>query len=238
MPKQVVIFTGPPTSGKGTQALWLENEAGFVHLESTPVIREQFALHPDDPVIIDQKAKVARGDIVDPPVILEWMKDKVRVLAGQGKDLALSGSPRSRFEAEGDEKQQGLYPLFDELYGPQNVHNIYLRISEEDAVRRSLVRRVCEAQGHPIPDLPEYRDLTDCPWDGSKLMRRTDGLDNDEKIIRKRYRDYMGRMAYIMAYLRERGYEVLELDGNLSIEAIHHAVIELLERRRMPVPAK
>lgn len=238
MPKQVVIFIGPPTSGKGTQALWLENEAGFFHLESTTVIRKQFAEHPDDPVIIDQKAKVKRGDIVDPPVILSWMKQEVILLSSQGTSVVLSGSPRSRFEAEGDANQRGLYPLFVEFYGPQNVHTIYLAISEEDAVRRSQTRRVCTAHDHPIPDLPEYRDRTTCPWDDSPLRRRTDGLDNDERIIRKRYRDYMERLKPIMEYLREQGHGVLEMDGNDSIEAIHHRTIELIERGRAPVPAR
>jgi adenylate kinase len=237
MPKQVVIFIGPPTSGKGTQSLWLENEAGFFHLESTAVIRQQFTEHPDDPVIKDQKTKVARGDIVDPPVILQWMRDALLALANEGKSITLSGSPRSRFEAEGDEQTPGLYPTLEELYGPQNVHNIYLSITEEQAVQRSLARRVCAAEGHPVPDLPKYRDLTTCPFgDGSKLQRRTDGLDDDEKIILKRYREYMERLKPIMAYLEERGYEVVEIDGDDTIETIHHHVIELVERRRVPVP--
>jgi adenylate kinase family enzyme len=249
MPKQVVIFIGPITAGKGTQALWLEREKEYVHLESTHVIRKQFAEHPDDPLIKDEKDKVARGDIVDPPIILQWMLEAIAKIAEEGKSLTLSGSPRSRFEAEGgpyeikvaDETLKGtvtgLYPKLEEIYGPQNLHTIYLALSEEDAVKRSLARRVCKAKGHPVPDLPKYRNLTTCPFgDNSPLIRRTDGLDDDERIIRKRYRDYMKRLGPIMDYLHEREYQIVEIDGNESIEAIHAKVVELTERQRFPVP--
>lgn len=235
MPK-VLVFMGPITSGKGTQALWAELEKGFVHLESTAVIREQFDLHPDNPVIIDQKEKVRRGDIVDPPVILEWMKTKIRALASLGKSIAFSGSPRSLFEAAGDENHQGIFPLLEELYDPKNLFFFYIEIDEETALHRSSVRLICEKHNHPIPDLPEYRGMTACPWDGSALGRRKDGLDDDPAKVQKRYREYVERMGPILEYAEKRGYIVHRFDGTESIEGLHHKIFMLVERQQVPVP--
>ena len=234
--KRIVILAGPPGSGKGTQALWLENESKFFHLESSAVIREQFAEHPNDPLIIQQKAKVESGDIVDPPTILEWMRGKITDLAEQGKSIVLSGSPRSEFEAAGNEQTQGLIPLFEQFYGEQNIYMFYITITEEEALRRAGTRRVCVAHDHPIPDLPEYRARITCPWDGSALQRRTDGLDDHPEIIQKRYHEYLKRIEPILAYMRKRGYTVVEIDGAEQIEEIHHKVIEVVERHRLPVP--
>ncbi len=237
MPKRVIIFTGPPTSGKGTQALELEQESGVFNLESTAVIREHFPGQPNDPVVIEQRARVLRGDIVDPPVILEWMREKILALAAQGQELVLSGSPRSLFETAGDERSEGLIPLFERLYGAQNIFIFYLVISEEEALKRSGTRRVCVAHDHPIPDTAENRNLTACPWDGSPLRRRPDGLDDKPDVIRKRYREYQQRMEPIFAYLRERGYAIHEIDGTEPITEIHQKVVDVTERRRTPIPA-
>lgn len=234
--RQVVIFIGAPGSGKGTQALWLENEAGFFHLESTAVIRRKFADKPSDPLIIEQKAKVASGDIVDPPVILKWMQEAVTELANQGNSIVLSGSPRSKFEAAGDEQTQGLIPLLEQLYGSENIFILRLNITEQEAIRRSFGRRVCVANNHPIPNLPEYNDLKACPWDNSPLRKRSDGLDDDADIIRKRYREYNERMEQVFEYLHERGFTVVEISGGDSIEAIHHQVVNAIERHGLPIP--
>ena len=166
------------------------------------------------------------------------MRTKISALAAQGKSIVLSGSPRTVFEAAGDERAQGLVPLLEQLYGEQNISMFYILITEEEALKRASTRLVCALHDHPLPDLPEYRGRTTCPWDGSALRRRTDGLDDKPDIIRKRYRDYVKRMEPILAYMRERGYTVIDVDGTRPIEEIHHQVVEFIERRRVPVPAQ
>lgn len=226
--KKVVILVGPPGSGKGTQALWFEEKLQFFHLESTAVIREQFAEHSGDPLVEKQRTQVLRGDIVDPPVILEWMRKKIVALASEGKSLVISGSPRSEFEAAGDEQAEGLIPLFERLYGKENVFVFFIGVTEEEALKRASTRRVCVAHDHPIPDLPEYRNLTACPWDGSPLRRRPDGLDDKPEIVQKRYRDYMGRMEPILAYMRKRGHVVKDINGADTIERIYEQITSAL----------
>ena len=228
MQKKGGVLLGAITVGKGTQATLLEQRLQFFHLESTAVIRRWFAEHPNDPITIEQKAKIKRGEIVDPPIILRWMREAITTLVDQGKNIVLSGSPRSRFEAEGDEQSEGLYPLLSRLYGKEHVHTAHLFITEERAVQRSKVRLVCVAHDHPVPDTPEYAEFRQkmiCPWDGSPLQRRIDGLDDDEKIIRKRYREYMERLVPIREYLREQQYPVTEINGDDTVENIFSEIV-------------
>jgi adenylate kinase len=235
MIKEVVIFIGPPGSGKGTQAVWLENELGFFHLESTAVIRNNIAQRPDDPVVIAQKELIAKGELVDPPVVLTWMKEAVGELAGRDQGIVFSGSPRTVFEAVGDGATEGLLQFLARLYGPQNVHIFNLHVSEDESVRRNRARRVCTAKGHPIPDTAEYRTIEVCPWDGSPLQRRPDKLDDDENLIRERYQVYLRRTQPVVEAIRGQGYDVVEMNGDNSIEAIHHHIVDIVQRRRMPV---
>ena len=228
MQKEAVIFIGPPGSGKGTQADLLMEEKGFFHLESSKVIEEKFKnAPPDDPVIAREMILWQTGKLNTPELVREWILERIRAAASEGKSIVFSGSPRTLYEAEGE------LPVLEELYGAPNVHVLHLTVPEERSIQRNSKRRICKANRHPIPNLPAYENLTTCPKDGSELVTRA--LDTPE-TIKVRLVEYANRTAPIIEFLRDRGYAITDLDGDNTIEAVHHRVVEALERRRMPVP--
>ena len=228
MPKEVVIFIGPPGSGKGTQADLLMEEKGFFHLESSKVIEEKFKnAEPNDPVIFREMTLWRTGKLNSPELVREWILERVRQAASEGKSIVFSGSPRTLYEAEGE------MPVLEEMYGPTNVHVLHLWVSEERSIERNSKRRICKANRHPIPNLPEYEHITVCPKDGSELVTRA--LDTPE-TIKVRLVEYANRTAPIIDFLKKLGYTITDIDGDNTIEAVHHHVVEALERRRFPVP--
>jgi adenylate kinase len=229
MHPEVVIFIGPPGGGKGTQADILAEESGFHHLESSKVIEAKFnAVPPGTDATMDHEHELWKtGKLNTPELVRAWMLERIRELAARKTSIVLSGSPRTLFEAEGE------MPVFEELYGPEHVHILHLKVDAEVSVARNSKRRICEANRHPIPNLPSYEKLTTCPKDGSPLTTRA--LD-DPSVIRVRLKEYAERTEPILEYLRTRGYTIIDIPGDNVIDAVHAHIAEALERRRLPIP--
>lgn len=219
MEKEVVIFIAPPGAGKGTQADRLAAERGFFHLESSKVIEDKFASASPDDAIIQQEIKNNRSGILnDPKLVSQWMAERISGLAHEGKSLVFSGSPRTLFEAE------QLMPLLEDLYGKAKIKIFSINISDEESIRRNSARRMCKMNRHPIPNLPEFQNITSCPQDGSELIHRED--DKPERI-KVRHQEYKNRTAPVFEYLSSHGYQIIQINGeqgidNVSRDILHH----------------
>ena len=227
--KQVIILIGPPGSGKDTQALRLEEEYGMAQVPSSKIIRAKFAENPDDPVIQQEKVKFDTGLLNTPVLVAEWIMEFVRPLAAKGQGLVFSGSPRTPHEAEVE------FPELLKLYGERNVRVILVLLSEGDARSRIAVRRFCKANKHPIPNTPEFAKLTTCPKDGSPLERRA--LD-DASLQDTRFKEYQQLTEPCLKIAEKFGVRIFPIDGRKPIEEIHHDIVDIIERQRIPVPEK
>jgi adenylate kinase len=223
--RRVVILVGPPGAGKGTQAQLLEEEYGFLHLESSKVIEEKFVSGGDDLVIERERNLWKSGKLNTPALVRQWIMERIEQIAAHDASIVFSGSPRTLFEAEGE------VPLLERLYGPEHIYAFHIDVSREVSVRRNSKRRICKANRHPIPNLPEYRDLTACPHDGSELVTRV--LDTPGTIA-VRYDTYLRQTAPVLGFLQAKGYEPIVIDGDTSIEAVHARIAGILERGTRP----
>lgn len=226
MEQQAVIFTGPPGSGKGTQADILAEEYGFFHLESSKVIENKIAsAAADDAVLQNEKERWLTGKLNTPALVRDWIIERIEELASQGESIVFSGSFRTLYEAEAE------IPLMERLFGHHNVHIFNLDISKEKSIERNSSRRICKAKRHPIP---RYLDVTTCPKDGSELVTRE--LDTPETIA-VRYDEYLKETAPVLGYFRGKGYDVIDIDGDTTVEAVHVHVARALDLGERPQPA-
>ena len=214
----VVMLIGPPGSGKGTQAEFLAEKFGLVHLESSQVIEDKFKnAAVGDKVIAHEKEAWVAGELTNPELVRAWMLEKIKELHSKGLGIVLSGSPRTMFEAEGE------MPVFEELYGKENVKPIHLNLSKEESVKRNSGRRICQANRHTIPDFPIFKNITTCPKDGSPLLKRE--LDTPE-TIGIRYEVYLRRTQPILSFLQESEYSVIEIEGEQDIDKVFKDILE------------
>ena len=222
MAKQLVIFIAPPGAGKGTQADMLAEKSGFIHIETSKIIEEKFRdAEPGDPAMEEEKRRWLEGELVDAHKVARWLLDRVGKLAGEGKSLVLSASPRALFEVEVE------LPEFEELYGRDNIKIFYLTLSEEESVRRNSERRICEKNRHPIPRPeydPRFKDIITCPWDGSPIITRA--LDKPE-VIRERYKIYKAETEPVFNYFREKGYKIIEINGEQPIDKVFEDIMKI-----------
>ncbi len=216
--KWAVILIGPPGSGKGTQAELLAEKFGLIHVETSKIIENKFKnAAPNDEIINQQKKIWEEGGINSPELVTQWVLENVRSLHDKGIGIVFSASPRTIYEAEQE------MPVFEELYGRDNVKAIHLNLTKEESIKRNSSRRICEANRHTIPDFPMFKDVTTCPKDGSPLLKRK--LDTPE-TIGVRYEVYLRQTQPALSFLQENGYKVLEIEGEQDIDKVFEDILK------------
>lgn len=225
MDKQIVIFIAPPGAGKGTQADMFAEKFGFFHLESSKILETRLAGQENSPDLEIREAwrLYKKGELMTPSLVARLIIEEIEKLHREGKSIIFSGSFRTLEEAEKET------PVVETLYGRENVRIFYITLSEEESVKRNSERRICEKNRHPIPRPeydPKFKDITKCPQDGSPIITRT--LDKPE-IIRERYRVFLRDTAPVFDYFRERGYKVIEINGEQPIEKVTDDILKYFQ---------
>jgi len=206
---------GPPGSGKGTQAELLAEKLNLYYLETSKVLEANVMDVKEGEYVIvegkkyflsDEKKNWQTGILISPPLTTFWMKNKIKILYKEGKNLVLAGSPRSLYEGK------RVIPFLKKLYGIKNIKVILLEISPEETIWRNSHRRICKLMRHPILYTKETAKLKKCPLDGSKLIRRK-GLDEPE-IVKVRLKEYKEKTLPLIEYLKKEGLKVKKVNGS------------------------
>ena len=236
MSKRVVILFGPPGAGKGTQSELLSEKRGLFFLESSKVIEREFKkvenLPKDSPErfrecfgetfdLFLEMESWKKGILTSPPLATSLMMEEVEQIFNDGESLLLSGSPRTIYEAEKE------MPLLIKLYGKNNIHIILIEISGKSTEFRNTHRKICELMRHSILFNEETENLTLCPLDGSKLVKRK-GLD-DPETIKTRLVQYQERTLPLFEYFQEHDFNITKIDGEGSVAEVHEKILKTLE---------
>ena len=170
---RVVIIYGQPGAGKGTQANLLAHLRGFYHFDTGQYLEEM--LHDsrlqNDEIIKRERDLWDSGKLCTPSWVLEIVKKKVEALAKAKLSVVFSGSPRTFFEAFGDEKTEGLVPFLGKLFGNDNIFFFVLNVHSDTTLHRNSNRLVCSLCGQPILFLPNCI-MPHCPFCGGSLRKR------------------------------------------------------------------
>ncbi len=221
--KWVVFLIGPPGSGKGTQADLLAEKFGLVHIQTSKLGEEKInnpELIKKDPEIAEVKRLYDKGELFPPPWTVKIILEKAQELADSGRGVIFSGSPRTIYEIEQE------LPYFENLYGKENIKIINLKIDETESVNRNTHRRICKANGHPIPNFDQFKDIKLCPHDGSEIITRSlDTLDT----IKTRNEVYERRTAPVLDFLEKKGYKVIEINGVQSIRQVYEEILSKID---------
>ncbi len=216
----VILLIGPPGAGKGTQADLLSEDFAFLHFETSKIIEEKFQkAEASDKEMIEQYELFKTGKLNDPKLVRKWVMEELGKIGKNRKSIVFSSSPRTIFEAEGE------VPLLESLYGKENVYPINIEISDAESIKRNSNRRICKANRHPIPNFPEFAGIKSCPKDGSEVVTR---ILDDPEIIKVRYATYLKETKPVLDFLEKRGYGIIEINGDQTIEAVHNDIMNKL----------
>ncbi|OGZ18410.1 MAG: hypothetical protein A2V72_00200 [Candidatus Nealsonbacteria bacterium RBG_13_37_56] len=229
MSKKVIILFGPPGAGKGTQAELLSEKLSLYYFETSKILEKEFNNPSQEVVEIDnEKFKASNekqlwleGKLCSPPFVSYLVKENIKKLASEGENLILAGSPRTVYEGE------EVIPLLKELYGEENIRVILIEIGPEETIFRNSHRRICELMRHPILYSEETKNLSICPLDGSKLVRR-EGLD-DPETIKIRLKEYTDRTYPVIEIFKEQGIKVKKVNGEQSVADVFKEILSAIE---------
>ena len=163
-----VIMMGPPGAGKGTQAGRFARERGLPKISTGDMLRE--AIKEQNPVALEAKALMDRGELVDDATIIAIVRDRL-ARPDTRPGFVLDGFPRTVGQA------RALDAIMEERgKGPLVVIDVV--VPEQELVRRLGGRRICAKCGANAEP----------PANGDALLRKCGGelvmrADDDGQVV-------------------------------------------------------
>jgi adenylate kinase len=208
-----VVLLGPPGAGKGTQAARIAEYLKVPSAASGDLFRD----HQKRDTELGRLARsyMQRGVLVPDEVTIRMVTEWIETEPGDGGFL-LDGFPRTLGQAE------ALDGALSSTSGLDRV--LYIRVSDEELVRRLTGRLVCRGCGatfHKVSNPPPADGA--CGECGGELYERE---DDRPEAVGKRLEVYFSETAPLIDYYLEAGI-LREVDGEQSIDEVG---LELMEK--------
>jgi adenylate kinase len=207
-----VVLLGPPGAGKGTQAARVAEYLEVPSVASGDLFRD----HQKRDTELGRLARsyMQRGVLVPDEVTIRMVTEWIETEAGDGGFL-LDGFPRTLGQAE------ALDGALSSTSGLDRV--LYIRVSDEELVRRLTGRLVCRGCGatfHKVSNPPPADGA--CGECGGELYERE---DDRPEAVGKRLEVYFSETAPLIGYYREAGI-LREVEGEQSIDEVGRELME------------
>ncbi|MCS7307220.1 MAG: adenylate kinase [Aquificaceae bacterium] len=209
----IVVFLGPPGSGKGTQAKKLSQELGLLHISTGDLLRD--AVRKGTELGKRAKEYMEKGELVPDSLIINLIEE----VMPQDGGFILDGFPRTTAQAL----------ALDEMlrkHGRELQKVVLFNISEEAVVERLSGRLSCSQCGavYHIKNHPPKKEGV-CDLCGGELLQRE---DDREEVIRKRFRVYAEQTRPLVDFYKEKN-KLVSLDAGRSVEEVNKELLEVLK---------
>jgi len=211
---EIVIFLGPPASGKGTQAARFSEAHGFLHFDMGKALREEAA--SSSPLAEEIRSFTDTGRLVPNEVVQRLIQ--LMFAANQERDIILDGFPRSMEQVE-------LLKRAMSDAGRDLTAAVLVSLPEDDIAERILNRRVCPVCGrvYNLVTVPPESDEK-CDDDGSPLEHRA---DDTEDVLNERIAVYNEQTQPIIAHYESEGL-LVRVDGVADIDDVSMQIEKVL----------
>ena len=204
---KIIIFLGPPGSGKGTQSERLIKDYGFIQLSTGNILREAIKNRTE----LGKKAKqyMDAGQLVPDDIIIGIIKDKLNEL--KDENIIFDGFPRTIPQAE----------AFDEMLakeGKEVDKVILFDVDNEEVVNRLSGRRIDPKTGKT------YHIIYNPPPPEIEVIQRD---DDKEDVIRKRLEVYHRQTKPLVDYYKKKG-KLVVVNANNPLDDVYNQIKEVL----------
>ena len=155
----LIIFIGPPGSGKGTQAERLCQRLGIQHLSTGDMLRATIAAETD--LGVQAAGCLQRGELVPDQLVVD-MVDETLAQSPYAEGCLLDGFPRSLSQAEAldgllESRQIGISQVLElEVDQPELIERLLARKRPDDTLE-TIKNRLQVFQNQTSPLLDYYR---------------------------------------------------------------------------------
>jgi adenylate kinase len=213
--KAIVLF-GSPGSGKGTQAAFLSSCLKVPHISTGDMLRERVQANSSSGTAF--AATMHAGALVADEVVNRMVEERLaRPDCANG--FILDGYPRTRDQAV------ALIHWMDQRSIREVV--IHLIVDYNIIIKRLTGRRQCPRCG-TLYNMKSHAPRVEgvCDLDGEKLIVRE---DDQESVIRERLDTYEKQTQPLLAFFREQGRRLVEVNADhVTPEALSQEICGLI----------
>ncbi len=190
----IVVLTGAPGAGKGTQADLLVEKSGYRKISTGDCLRKH--IKEKTPLGLKVEEVMRTGKLVSDEILFEVLKEEIG--DDVNEKILLDGYPRNINQAK----------TLDGFGVQKVLKAIHLDVESNELVRRLSGRRVCGSCGssfHVDFSPPSNEGL--CDRCGAELTQRSD--DNADKVS-VRLKVYEDETKPVLDFYKDKGlYEVV-----------------------------
>lgn len=217
--KDIVIFLGPPGSGKGSLSQLCVKRLGWHQLSTGNLCREHIARGTEIGTQIDFAIK--SGKLISDTMIID-MVDEWLVNSMGGHTVIFDGFPRTVPQAESLQKLL-------EARGDIALHLVRLVIPDKDLVHRLLARSICQNNScqmvYSSNKLSAHSPtvVNICNECDSPLIRRS---DDEEAAIHERLRIYHEHEKGLSSFYEKVGHPVSTVEAHMPLEEVYEHLLK------------
>ena len=216
MSKTIIIFFGPPGSGKGTQAEMLAQKTSWKKISTGDLFRAEIEAETKLGKLADKYLKA--GKLVPNKLTVGLVEKAIKQKASS---FIIDGFPRNRRQLN------DLLAVFRKAFKKNDqVYAIEVAVSDREVKQRLGQRRVCACGKiyHLVYNPPINAGI--CDICGGKLIIRN---DDKPKVISHRLKLYHDQGEPILDYFKKQG-KLIKIDGEQAIKKIHEEIVEKLKK--------
>ena len=189
-----IVLLGPPGSGKGTQAKFLEQSYGLKHLSTGELLRLSIS---EKTTLGNAVAEIINsGQLVSDDLIIEIVADRIDKLDGK-VGFVLDGCPRTKGQAEALEVML--------LEKNKNLDLVIQMAVDNNQIVKRISGRIncsnCGASYHTEFNKPKTDNV--CDFCGGTSFDRRE--DDSEAAVRRRLDIYEQETAPLVHFYEKRG---------------------------------
>ncbi len=187
-----IVLIAPPAAGKGTQSELLVAKYGYTHISTGDLLRN---VDQNTPVGKEVFSTMQRGELASDELVFNLIKEKLMTF-DYHQGVIFDGLPRNL-------KQVELYKNLCAELGMEIGHILFINVSEEKAMSRSLGRLGCSNCGkiyHKTNMKPKVENV--CDECSSPLISRD---DDNEETFKLRFNTYLTNVKPVIDYYQNNG---------------------------------
>jgi len=212
--KQLVIFIGPPGSGKGSLSQLCVQSFGWKQLSTGSLCRKHIKEQTEIGKQIDFSIK--SGKLISDDLIVGMVEQWLVESTGDASYIILDGFPRNVGQAE------ALHDILTKKLIGFTIVVFKLFASDEVVSQRILARSICENQDcqavysvNPAGLIPKVADT--CNYCSTRLVRRT---DDQKTTILNRLKTYRTYENDLIEFYEDKGLKVKEINVEDPLERV------------------
>ncbi len=213
MPRTILVFIGPPGSGKGTQSDILSELTDLPAISTGELLRHEQKIGSS----LGRKVRglMSNGKLVSATLIDHLLKLRLSK-SDTKKGFMIDGYPRNEYQFRN---------LLKMIKGDDRLYFIEFQVPDREVVTRLSGRRICDcgASYHIMYNPPRVPGK--CDLCGHTLRQRTDDRPG---VIRTRLKEYHNSIRPLLQKASGRG-SIIVVDGERSIPTISKELKEQLK---------